>query len=421
MSEVAAPKRTIPPVWKIGLLSTLYFAQGLPFGFQANALPLYLSDLGLSKTKIGLLGALALPWSLKVFWAPFVDRFGSKTFGRRKSWIVPTQLLLAATCAAAALIPLSNDTLVPFLVLILLTNVWAATQDVAVDGLAVDLLEPKELGVGNGAQVVGYKIGMIVGGGLLVSLAAIAGWASLFQSMAILCLLAMLTVLFVKEPEPKAQTDAKEAISTREMFRRIKELVSRPEARWVLLAASTYKVGETLAEAMFGLWLKEEHHIPKEQIAIWIGTWGVVASVSGSALGAVLATRLPLKRAVMLAAAMRVIPLAAQWALAAGFGEPGPHTVIPITCGEHFFGGALTTTMFALMMSQVDRRIAATHYTLLASVEVIGKAGPRLASGWLVDTFNYQPVFALGAVCSVLFLFVIPKIPPPAPPQEVSS
>lgn len=409
-------ERTLPPVWKIGLLSTLYFAQGLPFGFQANALPLYLSDLGLSKTKIGLLGALALPWSLKFLWAPFVDRFGSPRFGRRKSWIVPMQLLLAATCAAAALIPLSNETLIPFLLLILLTNVWAATQDIAVDGLAVDLLSAKELGAGNSAQVVGYKLGMIVGGGLLVALAAKLGWASNFQAMALLCLVALTVVLFVKEPAPAASEKA-EVLTTRELFARIKDIVSQPGARWVLLAAASYKIGETLAEAMFGIWLKEEHHIAKEQIALWIGTWGVVASLSGSFLGGILATRLPLARAVMITAALRVIPLVAQWALAAGLGTPGETTVIPITCGEHFFGGALTTAMFALMMSQVDRRIGATHFTVLASIEVIGKAGPRLASGFLVDTLGYQPVFALGAAFAVAFLFVVPQIPPPKPAE----
>lgn len=414
----ASTERKMPPVWKIGLLSTLYFAQGLPFGFQANALPLYLSDLGLSKTKIGLLGALALPWSLKFLWAPFVDRFGSERFGRRKSWIVPMQLLLAATCAVLALIPLREDTLLPFLVLVLLTNVWAATQDVAVDGFAVDLLSAKELGAGNSAQVVGYKLGMIVGGGLLI---ALLGWRANFDAMALQCLLVLTILLFVKEPPPRALEQGEKKLTTRELFTRIKEIVSQPAARWVLLAAATYKLGETLAEAMFGLWLKEEHHIAKEQITLWIGTWGVVASLSGSFLGGILATRMPLKRAVMWTAALRVIPLVAQWALAAGFGTPGPATVIPITCGEHFFGGALTTAMFALMMSQVDRRIGATHFTVLASVEVIGKAGPRLSSGFLVDQLGFQPVFALGAALAIAFLFVVPRIPDPKQPDPLPA
>lgn len=403
----------LPPAWKIGVLSTLYFAQGLPFGFQATALPLYLLELGLSKTEIGLLGALALPWSLKVFWAPLVDRFGSAKLGRRKSWIVPMQLLLAATCVVAGLFPLSADTLTLFLALILLMNLFAATQDIAVDGLAVDLLSKKELGAGNAAQVVGYKLGMIVGGGLLVSLAAKAGWGSLFFSMAGLCLIAMTVVLFVREEALHVGAGKKPHVTTAELFARIKELVKKPGAGWLLLAAATYKGGETLADAMFGIWMKEVHHIPKEQIAMWLGTWGVVASIAGSFVGGVLATRMQLKRAVLLAAVFRVIPLAGQWALVAGLGLPTEQTIIPLTCAEHFFGGILTTTMFALMMASVDRRIGATHFTLLASIEVIGKSGPRLASGFLVDTLGYQVVFATAVALSAVFLFIVPRVPQP--------
>jgi MFS family permease len=403
----------LPPAWKIGVLSTLYFAQGLPFGFQANALPLYLLELGLSKTEIGLLGALALPWSLKVLWAPLVDRFGSAKLGRRKSWIVPMQFLLAATCVVAGFFPLSADTLTLFLALVLLMNLFAATQDIAVDGLAVDLLSKKELGAGNAAQVVGYKLGMIVGGGLLVSLAAKAGWGSLFFSMAGLCLIAMTVVLFVREAAAQPGTGKKPHVTTAELFARIKELVKQPGAGWLLLAVATYKGGETLADAMFGIWMKEVHHIPKEQIAMWLGTWGVVASIAGSFVGGVLATRTQLKRAVLVAAAFRVIPLAGQWALVAGLGLPTAQTIIPLTCAEHFFGGILTTTMFALMMSSVDRRIGATHFTLLASIEVIGKSGPRLASGFFVDVLGYQVVFATAVALSAVFLVIVPRVPQP--------
>ena len=158
------------------MLSALYFAQGLPFGFQSNALPLYLTDLGLSMTEVSLARALALPWALKALWAPLVDRYSWARLGRRKSWIIPMQLLLAAACVVAAFFPLSRETLSPFLGCVLLMNLFAATQDIAVDGLAVDLLDERELGAGNAAQVVGYKIGILTGGGLLVAIFTTRGW-----------------------------------------------------------------------------------------------------------------------------------------------------------------------------------------------------------------------------------------------------
>jgi MFS family permease len=402
--------RVRPAAWKIGVLSALYFAQGLPFGFQSNALPLYLTDLGLTMSQIGFARALALPWMLKALWAPLVDRYGSARFGRRKSWIVPMQLLLAAACVVASLFPLSRETLTPFLLCVLMMNFFAATQDIAVDGLAVDLLDKRELGAGNAAQVVGYKIGMLTGGGLLVALFA-KSWSSIFLSMAALCLLVAALVTFVKEPGPRADAPHDPSVSWKEMVGRIKQLLTRPGVRWLLLAVATYKMGETLADAMFGAWMVRIHHVPKEQVALWLGSWGIVASLIGSFCGGVVATRYPLKQAVLMTGGLRLIPLIAQWAVVAGFALPTQGVIVPLTCAEHFFGGLLTTSMFALMMSSVDRRIGATHYTVLASVEVLGKAGPGLLSGVLVDALGFQPVFGLSVLLSVLFLVVVPKLP----------
>ena len=325
--------------WKIGLLSALYFAQGLPFGFQSNALPLYLTELGLTMTEVSLARALALPWALKMLWAPLVDRYGSARFGRRKSWIVPMQLLLATTCVVASFFPLSHETLTPFLICVLLMNLFAATQDIAVDGLAVDLLSKRELGAGNAAQVVGYKIGILTGGGLLVAL-FVKDWSSLFLAMAALCLLVMTLLLFVKESPPTGSQRV--TVSWQELVARVRQLIARPGVRWLLLAVATYKMGEALADAMFGAWMVRVHHVPKEQVALWLGSWGMIASLAGSFLGGVVATRLPAKRAVLVTGTLRLLPLVAQWAVVAGFALPTASTIVPLTCAEHFFGGLLS-------------------------------------------------------------------------------
>jgi MFS family permease len=289
-------------------------------------------------------------------------------------------------------------------------NLFAATQDIAVDGLAVDLLQPRELGAGNAAQVVGYKIGILTGGGLLVALFAKQSWSSLFLAMATLCLIVVTLVFFVKEA-PKVEEQGREKVTWRELVARVKALLTRPGVRWLLVAVATYKMGETLADAMFGAWMVRVHHLPKEQVALWLGSWGMIASLAGSLLGGVIATRMRLTHAVMFTGTLRLLPLIAQWAVVAGFALPTQSVIVPLTCAEHFFGGLLTTSMFALMMSSVDRRIGATHFTLLASVEVIGKAAPGLLSGVFVDAVGFQPVFGASVVLSVLFLMVMPKVP----------
>jgi len=130
----------------LALLGLLYFCQGLPGGFLAVALPVILRERGLSMAEIGLASLLSLPWMLKVLWAPLVDRWWWPRIGRRRSWMIPAQLgMLGCTLALAAFEP--EDGLYPIVVLFLALNVFAATQDIPVDGYAVDVLRGRELGL----------------------------------------------------------------------------------------------------------------------------------------------------------------------------------------------------------------------------------------------------------------------------------
>jgi PAT family beta-lactamase induction signal transducer AmpG len=401
-------QRRSPAAGTVALLTSLYFVQGLPYGFQSNALPLFMAKAGVSLANIGLAGALSIPWLLKPLWAPMVDRFGNARFGRRKSWIVPMQFLLALACIAAAFSE-PGDALPRLIVIVLIMNVLTATQDIAVDAFAVDRLGPEDLGLGNSAQVVGYKIGMLAGGGLLVALSAQIQWQGMFFAMAALCLVVMVVLIFQREGAvPGASvTDAEAAPSVgwRELAGRL--WAARKGSGWLLVFVATYKVGEELATRMFGPFLVTQHHLEPETVATWLGTWVMIASLLGSLFGGLLATRMPLLASVAWTAALRVVPLVGQWAIVAGFLPVDAGTVIGVASVEHFFAGALTTCMFALMMSRVDKRIGGTHYTLLAAIEVAGKSPSALASGKIVELVGFPSTFGLAVLASVLFMLLV--------------
>jgi MFS transporter, PAT family, beta-lactamase induction signal transducer AmpG len=391
---------------RLGILWTLYFVQGLPFGFQATALPVYLRSAGMSLEGVGLATALALPWSLKPFWAPLIDRFGHARVGRRKSWILPLQALLALTCFAAATVE-PREGLAPLLGLVLVMNLLAATMDIAVDGFAVDALATHELGHGNIAQVVGYKAGMLTGGGLLVWASATIGWSGLFIAMAGLVLLSLLVTLSWNENAIVLQPATPETATpapprrTREIFAALRRAVANSGALWLILFVGTYKLGESMADTMFKPFLVDAGY-REGQIGLWVGTWGMLCSIVGSVGGGLLARRLPLLQAVGWCAVARAATVAGEWWLTQV--DPSPHRVLAVTCAEHLFGGALTTAMFAYMMSRVDRRIGATHYTLLAAVEVWGKLPAAWLSGFVAARASYATLFALATVLSVAFL-----------------
>lgn len=388
---------------KLAILSCAYFVQGLPFGFQSSALQLYLLDRDVSLTGVGFASALALPWMLKILLAPFVDRYYSQKWGRRRSWILPMQTALASTCLAAAFVP-ADEGLYVLLGLVFLMNLFAATMDIAVDGLAVDLLDQRELGYGNIAQVVGYKLGMLTGGGVLVWASVYVGWGPCFAGMAGLVCIAIVVMFLFREPRPSDAAASGRAESVGDLFRALFDALKVPSMGWLLLFIATYKLGESMADSMFKPFLYEAD-FSKEQIALWVVSWGMGFSILGSVIGGVLASRIGLLRAVAITASLRALSVGGEWWLSTHV--PTEMEVIVVTTVEHLCGGALTTAMFALMMSQVDARIGATHYTLLATIEVAGKAPGPFVSGWIADTWSLPTLFALATGLSVAFLVLL--------------
>ncbi|MEM1031395.1 MAG: MFS transporter [Myxococcota bacterium] len=390
------------------LLWLLYFVQGLPFGFQITAIPLLLRERGATLFTVTLSGALALPWLLKPLMAPWVDAArGSARRGRRRRWILPLQALLAAGWTIAGVVAgtTGEPPMVVLAVLVVAMNLAAAVMDIAVDGLAIDLLRPTgRLGPGNAAQVVGYKLGMLTGGGLWLVVAARVGMAAGFFALAALVAVVGIATYRFREPRQDGSTATSPLPPVREVVVRLgRALVRRRGSASLIAVVFTYKLGESMADRLFKLFVFDAGY-DKATVGLWVDGWGMGFSIAGSLVGGWLVTRAPHGvAAVAVAAVARVVPLAAQWALAAS-ATTAPELILAVTSAEHFCGGALTTTVFALMMARVDPSIGATHYTALATVEVLGKVPGGWLSGYLGDTWGYAPVFALATGLSVAFL-----------------
>jgi hypothetical protein len=388
---------------KLAALLALYFAQGLPFGVQATALPLMLRERGASLETIGFASVLALPWLAKALWAPLVDRYGSARFGRRKSWIVPMQLCLAL----AALLASRTDDPLALAGIVLIMNFFAATQDIAVDGLAVSWLADDELGPGNAVQVVGYKLGMLTGGGLLVWASAQIGFSFVFMAMAVLMLGVATCALFIDErgDAAAAVVRAEPPLRFGAIARRLGQALAQPAGRAVVLVIVTYKLGESLADGMWKPMLLDRG-FSVAQIGLWAGGFGLTCSLVGSSLSGLMLRRWSLTGVLTGVATARALGLAGQWWIS---GEPAATSlaVIVVTCVEHLAGGALTTVVFALMMRHTDRQIGATQFTLLASIEVFGKLLPSMLSGVVAAQLGYVQLFGLAVGLSIAFVLLV--------------
>lgn len=386
----------------LALLFLLYFAQGLPFGFQKE-LASFLRQAGVSLDKIGFARALATPWLAKALWAPLVDRFGSDRFGRRKSWIIPMQVLLAIACVVAAFFPPERGLSILF-GLVLLMNLFAATQDIAVDGLAVDLLKGKQLGPANIAQVVGYKAGMLLAAAVLVPLRPRIGWSGILYAIGGILLLWAIGLLFWQEPPtPPQVAEKRSALKT--VLAETLTALRAPGGIWLVLFVASYKIGEEMIDPMLRPFLIDAGY-SIQQLARWVGSYGMIASLLGSLFGGLLAARISILGALTICSVLRAFSVSGEWYLTL-LGKPGSTAVILVTIAEHFCGGALTTAMFAFMMSRVNKAVGGTHYTLLACTEVLGKMPPSILSGVLATRLGYRGLFGLATALSFLFLLLL--------------
>jgi MFS family permease len=377
---------------KFALLATLYFSQGLPYGFFVSALPTLLRQQEVSLAQIGLANLLALPWALKFAWAPLVDRFGSAKLGFRRSWILPLQALAIATIVLMGHLDPQTG-LKTLLVCVLLTNLIAATQDIATDGLAVELLDQQERGLGNSVQVAGYRLGMILGGGVLLWIIPSLGWSWTFWLMAAVLAVVTLPVAFYRE-EPRAHEEAQIP-----GWQEFLGLLTRPGMLLWLLLLLLYKSGDAIASGMINPFLVDVG-LSSEQVGS-LATLGSVASFIGAFVGGWGMSRLGRRRALFVFGVLQALAVGGYF-LAALLPRPTLLPLALLSFVEHFTGTMATVGLFTMMMDVCRKTTAGSDYTLQASVVVVAQLGARSLSGYSAELFGHAGNFALSATLSLL-------------------
>lgn len=374
------------------LLGSLYLAQGLPYGFFTQALPVLLREQKLSLPLIGLAQLLTLPWALKFLWAPLVDRVESPR-GRRRAVIIPLQLASIAILAVLALAA-SPEVMWALAVGVLLVNICAATQDIATDALAVETLTAGERGLGNGLQVGAYRVGMVIGGGAILVVFGRAGWTVAFLGMAgLLALVTLPIVLHREAPMPKvpAQTSL------------LRDSFARPGfGAWVIVLV-TYKTGEWFAAAMLRTFLTDTGHTI-DDIGIMVGIFGFSAALVGSFAGGALTTRLGRRRALLLFSGLQTLALAS---MALAVVAPSTAMFYAITIAEHLTSGLATAALFTAMMDFSRPGSAGTDYTVQASIVVIATGLATMLSGFSAKSLGYASHFVLAAGLSAIGLVAV--------------
>ncbi|KAM7075149.1 major facilitator superfamily domain-containing protein 3 [Molossus nigricans] len=405
---------------KLLLLAGLYLVQGLPYGLQSGLLPMLLRAGGLSLTRVGLAKLLYAPWLFKLVWAPLVDTRGSP-----RAWLTLSTAALGLVCGLLAALPPAEagQAELPVTVagLLLLLNLGAAVQDVALDTLAVQLLEPAELGPGNTVQVVAYKLGSALAGGGLLALLPTFSWPHLFLLLAAIywlaAALAWVAPALQQLPSPQQKGPPTNYLN-------LLDLLAVSGTLWTTGFAVTYKLGEQGASSLFPLLLLDQG-LSAPELGLWNSVGAVACSIAGSSMGGALLSGhrklLPLLKSVLW---FRLGGLVCQTTLLfyldTSLARLGPGTVLRgaallSLCLQHFLGGLVTTATFTLMMrcSQLaPSALQATHYSLLATMELLGKLLLGTLAGALADSLGLHLCFSLFLALSampILYLGLAPR------------
>lgn len=402
-------------------LCALYVAQGVPFGFVVITLKAILAGRGLDTSQLGwLLGTSMLPWSFKWAWGPLIDRFGLPAMGRRRPWILLAQGLMALTMAAI----IGMDDLLGDVrllgALLFVHNCFASLQDVAVDALAVDLLDEAERGRANGLMYGSKYFGTVIGGTGLATVAEFAGLqAALAVQVAVLGLIFVLP-LMVREragerlwpwsPGRAApHTVANAPDSVRALFRQLFMAFGlRSTLAGALLALLALMGTGVLAPVSAVLFTQHLGWAP-ERLAQIEGT-AYVVGLCGAVLGGFLVDRFGARAMI----AFGLLGLSTTWVVFAALQPLWQVRAVPTTVLyiEPVFQSLASVGMFALFMGISWPKVAATQFTAYMALLNLSSSMGNLMSGTLDGWLDFAGLYLVGAALMALAASVLLLIDP---------
>lgn len=409
---------TSPRVW---LLVALGFSSGLPILLIGSTLSAWMKNEGVDLKTIGLFALVGSPYSLKFVWAPLMDRYALPFLGRRRGWMLLTQLGLAAAISAMGLVTPGQA---PLLVaaLAFVVSFLSASQDVVADAWRTDTLPEAERGLGTATFVTGYRIGMLAAGALALSLSELIGWQRTYFSMAALMSVGVLATLLAPEPQgirpPRTLADAVR-LPFLDYFRRNGALLA-------LLFIVLYKLGDSIAGNMTVPFFIEIG-FGNTEIGVVSKGMGMFATILGGLVGGGLMVRLGMRRSLFVFGALQALTNVSflalalvgrsSWLLAAAIGL------------DNFCGGLAATALVAFQMSLCDSRFSATQYALLSSLAATGTRIFAASAGYLATWLGWAGFFSLSIVLAVpalALLTLLPKdvatpVPEPAPEPQPAA
>ncbi len=386
---------------RVAVMLFLGFSSGLPLALTAGTLQAWLTVAGVDIKTIGVFALTGLPYTLKFLWAPLMDRYALPLLGRRRGWMLLTQLgLLASIAAMASLSPTENIGLLGALAL--LVAFLSASQDIAFDAYRADVLQPAERGFGAAVSVTGYRVAMLASGALALVLSDQIGWRATYIVMGMTMTLGIAATLVSPEPGFGGREPLSLARAIRDP---LVEFWSRSGA-WSLLALIVlYKLGDAFSASLSSTFLLRGLGFSATDVGVVNKGMGLFALLTGAIVGGAMMVRLGLYRSLFLFGILQAVTNLGFFLLA--LNEKHYLGMVVAIGLENLAGGMGTAAFVALLMALCDHRYTATQFALLSAVASIGRVLIGPVAGYWVTEVGWAMFFFTSLVAAFPGLWLL--------------
>jgi PAT family beta-lactamase induction signal transducer AmpG len=351
---------------------------------------------------IGLFSLVGAPYALKFLWAPLLDRFKPPFLGRRRGWILVTQLVLIASILLLSMVKPAQFPAMTALVAFLVTF-FSATQDLVIDAYRTDILTDEELGPGAALHIAGYRVGMIVSGAVALILADHFSWKLVYCGMAATLLIGIVGTALA--PEPTSPTKPPRTLHEAVVLPMV-EFFKRRSVFEVIAFLLFYKLDVVLAVALTTPFMLDMG-FTKTDIGTVTKGFGLVATIVGTLAGGVLMPKLGMKRSLWVFGLIQGVSTMTFWLLARAGHD---YTLMVSAIGiENFCSGMGNAAYAAFLMSICDRRYTATQYALFSSLMALTRIGGGAPTGYMVNYLGWPNFFLVCLAAMIPGLLLLTR------------
>ena len=389
---------------KSAILLILGFASGLPLALTSGTLQAWMTVENIDLKTIGFFSLVGQAYVFKFLWSPVMDRYTPPFLGRRRGWLVMTQvLLLLAIVAMGFLEPSSQLRWMAALAVVI--AFCSASQDIVFDAWKTDVLPAEERGTGAAISVLGYRLGMLVSGGLALWLAdRYLGWQGMYWLMAALLIPCIIATLLAPEPSNVIPVPRSLEQAVAEPLR---DFFGRNNAWLILLLIVLYKLGDAFAMSLTTTFLIRGVGFDAGEVGVVNKTLGLFATIVGALYGGVLMQRLSLFRALLIFGILQGISNAGYWLLS--ITDKHMISMAAAVFFENLCGGMGTAAFVALLMTLCNKSFSATQFALLSALSAVGRVYVGPIAGWFVEAHGWPTFYlfsVIAAVPGILLLLV---------------